>query len=389
MPHIPGHNRPFTSFLTQGMRNTNRNISNFNRPGGQTNYLTPPNQFNNPNIYNPMSRGFTQGGFAGNLNYGDMNNPPIEDQPGLDPGFDVNNDGVVDINDITMYSSDEFWQEQQEGFWTEGTEGYFGPTTYGNQGGFEDYSDWGLDLAGQYGYNPNAQIDNPETTSFEEMMQNYASSWIAPNPNDGPHEPATIGEEFEGLFTGDYPPTPPWGSDDFSQENLQQWINTMNPDDLEIFQQYWHGTYGQAYDENPWTVGANPMGWQDYLGQSADFQSEQDYAGQSLEDLFEQQAPWEIQGDWVAPTEAYYTDPVASQAFEGGYGIGGPQEGFLDNLMNYITQPQLGPQQFAGGGGQGGQAAKQLYYPGTSGGFAGVGSGIGGGKSLQELLGGM
>ena len=65
------------------------------------------------------------------------------------------------------------------------------------------------------------------------------------------------------------------------------------------------------------------------------------------------------------------------------------QQGFLDNLINYITPQQLAPQQFAGGGGQGGQAAKQLYYPGTSGGFAGVGSGIGGGKSLQELLGGM
>ena len=55
MPHLPGHNRPFTSFLTQGMQNTNRNIGNFNIPGGQTNYLNPPNQFNRPfgNLYNP------------------------------------------------------------------------------------------------------------------------------------------------------------------------------------------------------------------------------------------------------------------------------------------------------------------------------------------------
>jgi hypothetical protein len=51
MPHIPGHNRPFTSFLTQGMQNTNRNIGNFNNPGGQTNYLTPPNN----NLFDPSN----------------------------------------------------------------------------------------------------------------------------------------------------------------------------------------------------------------------------------------------------------------------------------------------------------------------------------------------
>ena len=50
------------------------------------------------------------------------------------------------------------------------------------------------------------------------------------------------------------------------------------------------------------------------------------------------------------------------------------------------TQPA---QEFAGGGGMGGQLARQLYYPGDSGGFAGTGSGIGGGNFLQQLLGGL
>ena len=72
--------------------------------------------------------------------------------------------------------------------------------------------------------------------------------------------------------------------------------------------------------------------------------------------------------------------------------VQGVNMGLLEALYNYLTQGQDMFQQpetltqFAGGGGQGGQAAKRLYYPGTSGGFAGVGSGIGGANTLQELL---
>jgi hypothetical protein len=62
---------------------------------------------------------------------------------------------------------------------------------------------------------------------------------------------------------------------------------------------------------------------------------------------------------------------------------------FQENLQSYIRPGEISPQQFTGGGGMGGQAAKQLYYPGTLGGFAGVGSGIGGGNKLQSLLQGL
>ena len=45
---------------------------------------------------------------------------------------------------------------------------------------------------------------------------------------------------------------------------------------------------------------------------------------------------------------------------------------------------------YTGGGGQGAQLAKKLYYPGTTGGFASVGSGIGGDDNmLQKLLKGL
>ena len=52
MPHLPGHNKPFTSFLTQGMNNTNQNINNLNIP-------------QNPNINIPMSQSFGQGAGLG------------------------------------------------------------------------------------------------------------------------------------------------------------------------------------------------------------------------------------------------------------------------------------------------------------------------------------
>ena len=61
--------------------------------------------------------------------------------------------------------------------------------------------------------------------------------------------------------------------------------------------------------------------------------------------------------------------------------------GFLSNLAQTINPVQSSPQQFTGGGGQGGQAARRLYFPGTSGGFASVGTGIGGGgTTLDDLL---
>jgi hypothetical protein len=60
---------------------------------------------------------------------------------------------------------------------------------------------------------------------------------------------------------------------------------------------------------------------------------------------------------------------------------------FLQNLIGQNTMGQAAPQ-FAGGGGVAGRRAKRLHYPGTSGGFASVGTGIGNQQSmLQQLLG--
>ena len=63
-----------------------------------------------------------------------------------------------------------------------------------------------------------------------------------------------------------------------------------------------------------------------------------------------------------------------------------------DPLADYTYIPGQGPLQsyalgdYTGGGGTAGQAAKKLYYPGTQGGFASVGSGIGGQQNMLDNL---
>lgn len=84
--------------------------------------------------------------------------------------------------------------------------------------------------------------------------------------------------------------------------------------------------------------------------------------------------------------------------FGSGFGVGGfdfdlplawdPNIDLSPYEQSFIDAQQQAPT-FAGGGGQGGQAAKRLYYPGTSGGFASVGSGIGGDDAFQKLLKGL
>jgi hypothetical protein len=65
----------------------------------------------------------------------------------------------------------------------------------------------------------------------------------------------------------------------------------------------------------------------------------------------------------------------------------GQHSALLENLGAYLNPySSQAASQFAGGGGQGGAAARKLYYPGTSGGFAGVGSGIKGGGGMKSFM---
>ena len=99
---------------------------------------------------------------------------------------------------------------------------------------------------------------------------------------------------------------------------------------------------------------------------------------------------WEWQydeetGEWSQE----FTDPSTGGGFDFGSGLDLEGQfdwglgGMTDDISTFLNTGQAPT--FTGGGGQGGQAAKRLHYPGTSGGFASVGSGMGG-STLEELL---
>ena len=124
----------------------------------------------------------------------------------------------------------------------------------------------------------------------------------------------------------------------------------------------------------PWHGGGQSQGpglidMPDFLGEQPD----------QPHDILPQGWEWQfINGNWE-PVQVGVNDPNL-----GGGTIGGGM------LQEPIDQPYHTTtytlEDYAGGGGQGGQAAKRLYYPGTQGGFASVGTGIGGGSTLDQLL---
>ena len=98
-----------------------------------------------------------------------------------------------------------------------------------------------------------------------------------------------------------------------------------------------------------------------------------DYNQDGMVDLFD--ITWLQQQSGVTPEMIQALLNYMNQTQEGGTGTGG-----------WARPGPVAPTEFAGGGGQGGQAAKKLYYPGTQGGFASVGSGIGGQQNILDDL---
>ena len=270
MPHIPGHNRPFTSFLTQGMQNTNQNINTMNRPN---NFMPKgPGQL-------PMQQDFI----------GTGNIKPFDEQLSIvGQGFDVNNDGVVDINDATI----------SEAFPSNAFTSSFVQDPMAGAFSFQDYQDLILEGFMGAGNNPGIDFGGSGSMFFDYLQQT--------NP-------------------------------DIAQNMIAQYYNLPEME-----------TFG---------FGGSDAGW-------ASFEIDNPVYGQTAIAHGSNQFP-------------YYYDPEYLEE---------SQQGFLENLAGYIQgSPGVQAQQFTGGGGQGGQAARQLYFPGTSGGFAGVGSGIDS-SMLENLL---
>jgi hypothetical protein len=310
MPHLPGHNRPFTSFLTQGMQNTNQNLNTMSMPNNSMS--KGPGQI-------PMGQNFIGTGNIKPIDEPSLGNqidfpnylqedpnyvePPIgmqinpaEQLGAMGRGFDVNNDGVVDMFDATatIFGTSPFdWMQ----------------STGTGQFTFDDY--------------------------IESFYQGGLEQGLYQNEGDLMYESAT--DWYENLYPG-------------AQQDLQGIFN--NPE----------------YATNEYYLSMSDFNLEEGSGAA-------NYGLNPLYGL--RYAPG-------APTPGAATTENMGSYYDMGYGEES-QQGFLENLMNYVHPSQSAPQQFTGGGGTGGQRAKDLYYPGTSGGFAGVGQGLKGG-GMQDML---
>ena len=137
------------------------------------------------------------------------------------------------------------------------------------------------------------------------------------------------------------------------------------------------------YNQNS---GDNPVEWVDSIEDPVDDPVAGGSLQDSLMDMYNQGNYDFNQDGLVYIFDIHYAQQNTDLDFSGGVE-------WVDSLVNSITggpaTPDVSPPQFMGGGdSKGGQLAKRLYYPGTSGGFASVGTGIGNQEDiLKKLLG--
>ena len=299
MAHLPGHNRPFTSFLTQGMQNTNQNLNTMGLPNDPIYYPKNPNPSELPMQQNFMGTG----GPKPTDKFENPSNIPIQ------PGFG---------------SFGDFFNKPMPK----------GPSEIPMQ---QDFMDMG-------GPKPTDKIQNPIISAVDSNI-------------DRP------------MYGG--------GQDDFLDFGV---IDTSPIEDSPGL-----SPVAAGFDVNNDGV-VNAL---DALAATSQYQSEDDFYIQYFSSMFPE--GFDVAGDFMQNPESYFAQAASMglnpQAEYDNYMSS--YQSFLENLQGYVVSqlgaPGVQAQQFTGGGGQGGQQARQLYYPGTSGGFAGVGSGIDS-SMLQNLL---
>ena len=368
---MPPRFTPFyQSLANRGMKQTNKNIGNINNPGGG-------------NIYDPgdfSGEGFPIGGQGTEPPIGGWYkpwgpNPNYDPDDGINPDLtdpfeeyeDLNNDGVVDIHDIILSN--------------------MGPGSK---------TKTPLDvLPPGYGF------AKPPSPSFPERPNIINPDWggLIEDPNLNPQFPdpdkpwtETLPEGWEWQFiNGEWIPqeveAAPGGGQvnipDYPQEGPHYGPGGGQTNPSDVTHPFVEGSMAAGFDINndgvvdildyqsaqqPLTSESEIMSW--WMGLNEEGREPYTSAYSAQQEFDEEGIP--AGDDFI--TWLYNQDIIPYE------------EGFLDNLQQYINPMQSSAQQFTGGGGQAGAAAKKLYYPGTSGGFASVGSGIGGGNTLEELL---
>ena len=316
MAHLPGHNRPFTSFLTQGMQNTNQNLNTMGLPNDPIYYPKNPNPSELPMQQNFMGTG-------GPKPTDKFENPS---NISIQPGFG---------------SFGNFFNKPMPK----------GPSEIPMQ---QDFMDMG-------GPKPPDKIQNPSNIF---MQQDFIGTG-----NIKPIEEPSLGNQIDFPNYLQEDPNyvaPPLGGGMQTNPNVDEQLNIV----------------GQGFD-------VNNDGVVDFFD-LYEAQSQQEYFGDDfatwlMNTQYEGEPGIEFANWWNSFSQEQ------QESFQSAWQntlelVPSYEQNFLENLTGYIVgSPGVQAQQFTGGGGQGGQAARQLYFPGTSGGFAGVGSGIDS-SMLQNLL---
>lgn len=149
MPHIPGHNRPFTSFLTQGMQNTNQNLNTMSMPNNQINFPKYPNPSNLP----------VQQDFIGTGNMKPIEEPSLGNQIDFPNYLQEQPQDPIDYGSLSdMYAAKPYMQgtinDMFEWQYDELT-GEWSQQYIGDPSNLEDAQIGGIDLGGlNMGFDP-------------------------------------------------------------------------------------------------------------------------------------------------------------------------------------------------------------------------------------------
>ena len=340
MPHLPGHNKPFTNFLTQGMNSTNQNINNLNMP-------------QNPNINKPMSQGFGQGAGLGGTQ-------GLQSTQGLSAGMGGGNTmGGAAWNESGMHGGGSGAGEgegQGEGF------GEYAPGQ-GQEGITPIKPEWWNDADSPLSWDDLQQFTEENYNQFFSAIPEPMQNIITQQGGFGSqYDEGSLLNQLLGAS---------WMNEN---QNSQGW----NVEDLAGFVEQhmtglgWTG-YGMTWEP--------PTYQTEIIGAGME---EEPYVPPDLDSILQMYSSGNYDFNEDGHVNLYDLEIAGSQGADQGILT------FLQNLIEGAGQNVMGQvaPQFAGGGGVAGRQAKRLHYPGTSGGFASVGTGIGSQQDmLQQLLG--
>ena len=360
MPHIPGHLTPFSqSLINQGMNETNRIAGNATNPPNMINQ--PYTTFSNNNNMNP-------GG--GNVMGG----------PGFGPGsgsmgtYDSGHGEGAAQSGAGISGGMQFDQGLGLGSGSAGG-GHLG---FGGSMGGDTYDEWLAEQAQQEWLASDEYqegvVQNPDGTySIDNQESLYGDVW-----------------EQSGLLTSNFN-SPQQALDAIASLQSLQELNEQGFYDTDIAPPgSWDLNLGGSNLGGAFDFGFGGM--TDQVGQNLqNYQSGFDLNNDGIVDIFDMQA---IDQNNMGSQE--YIDFLTSMQNYIQGDIGEGSNPLDDAFQQTLIDAQQEAPTYTGGSMQatplasGARLAKRLYYPGTTGGFSGVGSGIGGGNNtLQQLLKGM